>query len=320
MRRVRFAGADPLGKVDHGDSFTSIIANRSSDPWPKGPSNVDDDHGDDFDDTWDTTKSMEIDMGDELPMGHPSIASQLFLDMGDDFDPNDMSNADHSDIGNQIIDAQLMSDMGDVIGSWKPPDYARFQRLAAHLGGCNWTIEMYEETFGELNDANPLGTQIWYGLIRLLDTYPFMHKVYGGIPWLSYFVSPVNFSKISAQTPASTTSTPSLPFTAACSYPAIVYLTKQQSDYIIQTAAGYLKKHPADMDFFDNLQLDGKAPNDDKSCVPWKRDDGVVVVPFDAMTIDCVDMLCLKILIGGCRPWRVHASWLRLYKPVSSRL
>ena len=44
---------------------------------------------------------------------------------------------------------------------------------------------------------------------------------------------------------------------------------------------------------------------------------GKTVIEFDARTFEGVYMVCLKILIGGCRPWMVHASRMRLFKPLS---
>jgi hypothetical protein len=49
---------------------------------------------------------------------------------------------------------------------------------------------------------------------------------------------------------------------------------------------------------------------------PWSIA-GWTVIEYDSCTFSAVQMLCLQILIAGSRPWYVHASQLRLYKPLS---
>jgi hypothetical protein len=59
-----------------------------------------------------------------------------------------------------------------------------------------------------------------------------------------------------------------------------------------------------------------KLTDTEKASDVWSTP-GRTVIYFGTLTFGSVDMTCLKILIAGCRPWHVHASRLRLYKPLS---
>ena len=235
---------------------------------------------------------------------------------------NFMANApvidvDMSESGSVDGDPIDKLNFGDVL-SIEPPDYCQFQRLANKLGGLSINVYQYESMFGRVSTDHPFGEDIWHGLVRSLNGYPWMTKVWGTVPWLAFFLSPLDFSKSNAKKPMSAITKMS-PDIVQYSYPTVVYLDEAQHGYLAWVIGNHKQgKSPQDMDFFDNVQLDGKTKlsDDEKLSDTWKTGNRTKC-PFDSMVVGEVDLLCLKILIAGCRPWRVHSSWLRLYTPVS---
>ena len=199
--------------------------------------------------------------------------------------------------------------------------HIRFRKLASHLGGLSFDYTIYQRDFGVIKPESPYGDRVWRGMVEKVGVYPFMHKVWGSHPWLCYFITPEKFSKLTAGCPVSTMVNRGTEFTEENSYPAIVYLNGQQHDYLMSLAALCRPgKHQSDCDYFNGLQFDGRTAIDSTAIV--RASPGISnIVQYNPMMLAEVDMLCLKILIAGCRPWRVHSSWLQLYMPVSySRL
>jgi hypothetical protein len=193
----------------------------------------------------------------------------------------------------------------------------KFKKLASHLGGLSFDYNTYRVTFGDITDERPYGTHVWRGMVQKVGDYPFKQKVWGIHPWFCYFITPEKFSKSTAATPVSTLVNRGTDFNTDNSYPAIVFLTDAQHSYLMSMAACCRRtKNISDGDFFDGLQFDGRSAIDSSTIV--RASPGIsTVVRYDPMVISEVDMCCLKILIIGCRPWRVHSSWLQLYMPVA---
>jgi hypothetical protein len=198
-------------------------------------------------------------------------------------------------------------------------DFARFQKLAAHLGGLSINIWTYEAQFGGVTAASPFGDRVWQGLSALYGAYPQPNKIHGDVAWLGWFVSPELFSKSTAASPISAAA-PSMAWLTHNSYPAVFVLDQRQHNCLTDTVIGphRVGRQPSDIDFYDGLELHGhtKLACAENMSDPWSIA-GWTVLEYDSCTFGIVQMLCLKILIAGSRPWYVHASRLRLYKPLS---
>ena len=155
-------------------------------------------------------------------------------------------------------------------------------------------------------------------MVEQVGVYPFMPRVWGRQPWFCYFITPAKFSKSTAACPVSTMVNRGTEFNDDNSYPAIVFLNEEQHAYLLSLAALCRPgKSPSDGDFFEGLQFDGRTAIDSTAIV--RASPGISnIVHYNPILLAEVDMLCLKILIVRCRPWRVHSSRLQLYMPVSS--
>jgi hypothetical protein len=263
---------------------------------------------DDLGDTF-TIDAAITDVGDDLSsitMSRPARCSHL----------DDSSDAGVSDVDMDDIDVTFNVSNPLTI---KGRDFARFQKLAAQLGGLSLDIWTYQERFGAVTEASPFGERVWHGLSELASEYPHPNKIHGDIAWLGYFVSPELFSKSTAASPTSAVA-PSRAWTSQHAYPAVFVLERRQHDCLIDTVIGphRIGHHPSDMDFYTGIELHGKTTLTDaeKMSDPWSIA-GCTIIEFDSLTFGPVQMLCLKILIAGSRPWYVHASRLRLYRPLS---
>ena len=254
-------------------------------------------------------------IGDDLPLtiGRPKrrYRKAWYLLPGSDSDSwEELSDED-------VIDRRIM-DRGDrlVIAH---RDFAAFKKLSSHLGGLHIDIYRYEELFGAITSTSPFGDKVWHGMRQLAIDYPFGSTICGTVGWLGYFFSPMLFSKSTAKAPTSG-SAPSRAWLTENSYPAVFYLSTDQHRYVCEAIAfgRGCGKTPADMDFFEQLNLDGQSKMTDcqKGSDPWTSA-GRFVIPFDASEFRGVDMTCLNLLLAGCRPWTVDASRMRLFKPVS---
>jgi hypothetical protein len=258
-----------------------------------------------YDSDIDDEPSSTIDDGDILTINHDKIieydVDEVILPVASTMTKSatavDMSNA-----GTYHTDVFV----------YQPVDHATYKRLACQLGGLHIDVVTYQTRFGAINKQSPFGDRVWEGMKDMVATYPFMHKVWGTRPWFCYFVSPELFSKDNAANPMSDINR-GLSFCAENAYPAIVFLNDHQHSYLESiTKSHRLGKSPSDDDFFDGVQLDGRKTKDISTIHPSIS----TIVRYDPMFLMTVDMLCLKILIAGCRPWRVHSSWLQLYRPV----
>jgi len=215
-----------------------------------------------------------------------------------------------------IINHQTSTTMQSDVGV-ETESVIKFKKLANQLGGLSFDYNTYRATFGDITDERPYGTHVWRGMMQKAVDYPLKQKVWGIHPWFCYFITPEKFSKSTAANPVSTLVNRGTDFNTDNSYPAIVFLTDAQHSYLMSMAACCRHtKNISDSDFFDGLQFDGRSVIDSSAIV--RASPGIsTVVRYDPMVISEVDMCCLKILIIGCRPWRVHSSWLQLYMPVA---
>jgi len=310
--------------VDIGDVFSEPVVIPESDIIPDDPGDAlmvpdaraDDlvilgDQGDDLTEIGKKTKTMKITKSG-IPVwksatrykkpwyDRSSVADGVYEDITDS---SDNDNGDDMNFGDVL-----------VIDS---PDVGKFKKLAAHLGGLAIDVYHYQSMFGRITDAAPFGENIWSGMSAVYSSnagYPYMAKIWAEVPWIGYFVSPELFSK-STTASAVSASAPSRAWTTANAYPAIFILTAAQHKYVEDCVLGARPtSSPSDMDFFDNIELNGKTRKVDGD--PWSIA-GKTEIEFDARTFEGVYMVCLKILIAGCRPWNIHASRMRLYKPLS---
>jgi hypothetical protein len=222
----------------------------------------------------------------------------------------------------QYSNMMLVGNQGSTTMQWKCDDEVesciKFKKLASHLGGLSFDYTVYQQHFGVIKRESPYGDRVWRGMVDQVGIYPFTHRVYRLQPWFCYFITPEKFSKSTAACPVSTMVNRGTEFNEDNSYPAIVFLNEEQHAYLLSLAALCRPgKRPSDGDFFEGLQFDGRTAIDSTAIV--RASPGISnIVHYSPILLAEVDMLCLKILIARCRPWRVHSSWLQLYMPVSS--
>jgi hypothetical protein len=246
-------------------------------------------------------------------------------DVGDDLSAITMplslgesSDADVGEVAHSDSDSCTTTEFGDPL-TIEGRDFARFRKLAAHLGGLPITIWAYEDRFGVISDKSPFGDRVWHGLSELYGAC----TSYDTFAWLGYIISPELFSESVSTSPlpaAAAVPRPSMAWLTNNSYPAIFVLDQRQHYCLTETVIGphRVSGHPSDMDFYDKLELRGTTKLADVETMsdPWSIA-GCTIIEFDSCTFGHVQMLCLKTLIVGSRPWYVHASRLRLYTPLS---
>ena len=231
----------------------------------------------------------------------------------------------YEDIIDTDDDKGAVMNFGDTMTLNDPMAAATFRKLAAHLGGLSIDVGTYQSIFGRITGTVPFGENIWHGMAAIFQSnslstspgisgYPFMSKIWAEVPWVGYFVSPELFSKSTSASPVSA-SAPSRSWATENVYPAIFVLTGAQHRYIEDAVLGARpSSSPSNIDFYDDLEVNGKSRKTDGDA--WSMA-GKTVIEFDARTFEGVYMVCLKILIGGCRPWMVHANRMRLFMPLS---
>ena len=308
----------PVNPVDdHGDDLVLDVGHRHTDQ----QSSMDtggDDQGDDISEIGKKTYVMtKTESGDVVLKSATRFKKAWYDRLSHDDDYEDIIDPDD--------DKGDVMNLGDTLTINDPMAAATFRKLAAHLGGLSIDVGTYQSIFGHMTGTAPLGENIWHGMAAIFQSnslstspgisgYPFMSKIWAEVPWVGYFVSPELFSKSTSASPVSA-SAPSRSWATENVYPAIFVLTGAQHRYIEDAVLGARpSSSPSNIDFYEHLEVNGKSRKTDGDA--WSMA-GKTVIEFDARTFEGVYMVCLKILIGGCRPWIVHASRMRLFKPLS---
>jgi len=311
----------PVNPVDdHGDDLVLDVGHRHTDQ----QSSMDtggDDQGDDISEIGKKTYVMtKTESGHTVLKSATRFKKAWYERLSHDDD-------DYEDIIDFADDPGDVMNFGDPLTINDPMSAATFRKLAAHLGGLSNDVGTYQSIFGRITGTAPFGENIWHGMAAIFRSnslstspgivgYPFMSKIWAEVPWVGYFVSPELFSKSTSASPVSA-SAPSRSWATENVYPAIFVLTGAQHRYIEDAVLGARpSSSPSNIDFYEHLEVNGKSRKIDLDGDAWSMA-GKTVIEFDARTFEGVYMVCLKILIGGCRPWIVHASRMRLFKPLS---
>jgi hypothetical protein len=225
---------------------------------------------------------------------------------------------DHPDIDSYTDMDDDQFTFGDPL-TINGPDFDRFRKLAAQLGGLSIDIWAYEERFGAITDASPFGERVWHGLSELACTYPHHCTINGAVAWLGKFIGPVLLSTSTAASTLSAT-TPSTASLTQLACPAIFVLDRQQHACLTDTVISphRIGRNPSDLDFYDGLELRGRMVLTEAETMsdPWSIASWTTI-EFDSLAFGSVQVLCLETLLAGSRPWYVHANQLLLYKPLS---
>ena len=214
-----------------------------------------------------------------------------------------------------VVDRRISKDKHDV-----------FTALTAYLGGNTMNMAKYESIFGDLSRLSPFGEHIWDGLISYfycgyVDNYGTKFEWCGDrrqcTPWLGAYNMPNKFSKhVSASPIVDDDSRPSLAL-----YPSVFLLTPEQNGYLKSIISS--KRHSASIIFGSGVV----ESDDDDDDVDDDDDDAADMYAKDAAAVDInasivdsavmgpVYMVCLKIMIGGSRPWHVNMDHIHLYTP-----
>ena len=85
--------------------------------------------------------------------------------------------------------------------------------------GC-WSLDRYEQTFGQCSADHPWGIRVWEGCQTLFTTYPHTHWMTDQLHF-GYFAAPLRFSKAAAQSPCCPIANPRGPYL----YPAVIVMS-----------------------------------------------------------------------------------------------
>jgi hypothetical protein len=101
------------------------------------------------------------------------------------------------------------------------------------------------------------------------------------------------------------------------SYPAIFTFDRRYHEQLITTViTPHRYKNPtAIKSFFDDIELHS---NPQVASVARMSITGCTILEFNSETWTNVQMFCHKTMVDGTWPWFVHASRLRLCKPLGS--